>query len=228
VFEAEYGGFCSAHTGNKRPATYDLNQLTLDWGRKYHTEKIRFKMWATRVPNHGTLEAIRHLRTQQPIPVEQIKQVRIRLGRGYVQNVGWAYTPTTITSAQLNLFYVTAIMLLENDVFTAQFTEEKIRDPKVLDLIKRISITHDPKLDGTGYVEGNPVEIELNDGTVLSAWGKARGDAENPVHMNDVIEKFDKLTSGRLSPDKQAKVIALCERLDTVDDMSALGDLLQS
>jgi 2-methylcitrate dehydratase PrpD len=226
VFEAEYGGFCSAHTGNKRPATYDLNQLTFDWGRKYHTEKIRFKMWATRVPNHGTLEAIRHLRKQQPIPVEQIKQVRIRLGRGYLQNVGWAYTPTTVTSAQLNLFYVTAIMLLENDVFTAQFTEAKIRDPKVLELITRISITHDPKLDGTGYVEGNPVEIELNDGTVLSAWGKARGDAENPVLMSDVVEKFNKLTSGRLAADKQAKVIALCERLDTVDDISLLIELL--
>lgn len=222
VFEAEYGGFCSAHTGNQRPPVYDLTQINKDWGRKYHTEKIRFKMWATRVPNHGTLEAIRHLRKQHPIPVDQIKQVRIRLGRGYLQNVGWAYTPTTITSAQLNLFYVSAIMLLENEVFTAQFTEEKIRDSKVLDLIKRISITHDPKLDGTGYVEGNPVEIELKDGTVLSAWGKARGDADNPVHMSDVVEKFTKITQGLLSPAQQAEVIALCERLETLDDVAAL------
>jgi len=227
VFEAEYGGFCSAHTGNQRPPVYDLTQINKDWGRQYHTEKIRFKMWATRVPNHGSLEAIRHLRKQHPIPVEQIKQVRIRLGRGYLQNVGWAYTPTTITSAQLNLFYVTAIMLLENEVFTAQFTEEKIRDPKVLDLIKRISITHDPALDGKGYVEGNPVEIELSDGTVLSAWGKARGDKENPVHMSDVVEKFTKITQGLLAPAKQQEVISLCERLDTVDDISVLIDQLQ-
>ncbi len=28
VFEAEYGGFCSAHTGNRTPAAYDLVQLT--------------------------------------------------------------------------------------------------------------------------------------------------------------------------------------------------------
>ncbi len=227
VFEAEYGGFCSAHTGNRRPPVYDLTQITRDWGRKYHTENIRFKMWATRVPNHGSLEAIRHLRKQHPIPVDQIKQVRIKLGRGYLQNVGWAYTPTTITSAQLNLFYVAAIMLLENEVFTAQFTEEKIRAPKVLDLIKRISITHDPALDGKGYVEGNPVEIELADGTVLSAWGKARGDRDNPVHMSDVVEKFSKITQGLLSPAKQAEVIALCERLETLEDVSGLVGALQ-
>jgi len=228
VFEAEYGGFCSAHTGNRQPAAYDLTQLTQDLGRTYHTEKVRFKMWASRVPNHGTLEAIRQLRKQHPIAVEQVKQVRIRLSRGYLQNVGWDYTPTTITSAQLNLYYVTAIMLLENDVFTAQFTEEKIRDAQVLDLIKRISITHDAALDGTGYTEGNPLEIELTDGTVLSAWGKMRGDADNQVHLGDVVEKFTKLTAGRLAAEKQAEVIGLCERLDTLDDVAALIKPLQA
>ena len=228
VFEAEYGGFCSAHTGNQKPAAYDLTQITKDLGSKYHTEDVRFKMWAARVPNHGSLEAIRQLRRKHPIAAEQVREVRIRLSRGYLQNVGWPYTPTTITSAQLNLYYVCAIMLLENDVFTAQFTEEKIRDPRVLDLIKRIVITHDPAMEGKGYVHGNPLEIELTDGTVLSAWGKARGDADNPVHREDVVDKFNKLTTGRLSPEKQAAVIGLCERLDTIDDVSVLIDPLHA
>jgi aconitate decarboxylase len=222
VFEAEYGGFCAAHTGNREPPAYDLTQLTKDLGRTYHTAKVRFKMWAARVPNHGSLEGIRQLRKKHPIPAEQVKHVRIRLGRGYLQNVGWAYTPTTITSAQLNLYYVTAIMLLENDVFTEQFTEEKIRDPRVLDLIQRISITHDASMDGMGYAEGNPIEIELSDGSVLSAWGKVRGDAENPIHREDVVDKFRKLTARRLRPEQQAEIVALCERLEHVEDVSTL------
>jgi aconitate decarboxylase len=222
VFEAEYGGFCAAHTGNRQPPAYDLTQLTKDLGRTYHTPKVRFKMWAARVPNHSSLEGIRELRRKHPIPVEQVKQVRIRLGRGYLQNVGWPYTPTTITSAQLNLYYVTAIMLLENDVFTEQFTEEKIRDPKVLELIGRISITHDASMDGMGYTEGNPIEIELSDGSVLSAWGKVRGDVENPIHREDVVDKFRKLTARRLRPEQQAEIIGLCERLERVEDVSGL------
>ena len=226
VFEAEYGGFCAAHTGNREPPAYDLTQLTKDLGRTYHTAKVRFKMWAARVPNHGSLEAIRQLRKKHPVPADQVKEVRIRLGRGYLQNVGWAYTPTTITSAQLNLYYVTAIMLLENDVFTAQFTEQKIRDPKVLELIKRISITHDPSMDESGYAEGNPIEIELSDGTVLSAWGKVRGGAENPIHREDVVEKFRKVTEGRLRPQKQTEIVELCEGLERMDDVGALVSAL--
>jgi len=82
-------------------------------------------------------------------------------------------------------------------------------------------------LDGKSHVDGNPVEIELTDGTVLSACGKARGDAENPVHMSDVVEKFTKITQGLLAPAKQKEIAALCERLVTVDDVSVLVDQLQ-
>ena len=226
VFEAEYGGFCSAHTGNQCPPKYDLAEITRDLRSHYHTADVRFKMWATRIPNHGTLEAICAMRKQRDFKADDVKALRIRLGKGYLQNVAWAYKPTTITSAQLNLYFVSAIMLLENDVFTAQFTEEKVRDPRVLDLIQRIEITHDPALDGKGYVHGNPVEVELHDGTVLKAWGKARGDTDNPVHMSDIIEKFNKVTYRRLDAAKTANISALCERLDTLDDVSELIDLL--
>jgi len=89
VFEAEYGGFCAAHTGNRRPPAYDLTQLTRGLGTDYHTLGANFKMWACRIPNHATLEAIKELRQQHPIPPEEIQEVRIRLGKGYFQNVGW-------------------------------------------------------------------------------------------------------------------------------------------
>jgi 2-methylcitrate dehydratase PrpD len=226
VFEAEYGGFCAAHTGNQQPAKYDLAAITKELGSRYQTADVRFKMWATRIPNHGTLEAIRALRKQRDFKADEVKALRIRLGKGYLQNVAWAYTPTTITSAQLNLYFVSAIMLLENDVFTAQFTEEKIRDRRVLDLIQRTEITHDPALDGKGYVHGNPVEVELTDGTVLKGWGKTRGDKDNPVHMSDVIEKFNKLTRGRLDAGRTARISGLCERLDALEDVSELIELL--
>jgi 2-methylcitrate dehydratase PrpD len=185
-------------------------------------------MWASRVPNHGSLEAIKEMRRKHPIPAADVKAVRIRLGKGYMQNVAWAYTPSTITSAQLNLYYVVAIMLLENDVLLDQFTEEKIRAPQVLELIKRIAVTHDPALDGKGYTAGNPVEIELNDGTVLSAWGKARGGIDNPVSRDEVVAKFRKVSSRALTAGAQDTIIEQCFKLDTAADVSPLIAALRS
>lgn len=65
-------------------------------------------------------------------------------------------------------------MLLENDIFINQFSEEKMRGARVLELIKRISITNDPSMDQMGYTEGTPVEIDINDGSVLFARGTVR------------------------------------------------------
>jgi aconitate decarboxylase len=222
VFEAEYGGFCAAHTGNRTPPAYDLAQLTKDLGTTYHSAHVRFKMWATRNPNHASLEAIKALRLEHTFAADDVKQVRIRLGKGYLQNVGWRYTPTTITSAQLNLYYVVAIMLLENDVFVEQFSEEKIRHPKVLELIERISLSRDPALDGAANEAGTPVEIELNDGSVLSTWGHSRGGADNPLTCEDVLDKFRKVTRRHLTTAAQDEVIQQCDTLDTADDAASL------
>jgi 2-methylcitrate dehydratase PrpD len=227
VFEAEYGGFCAAHTGNRRPPAYDLTQLTKNLGSDYHTLGANFKMWACRVPNHATLEAIKELRQKHPIPPEEVAQVQIRLSKGYFQNVGWPYEPTTITSAQLNLHYVAAIMLLENDVFVDQFTESKIRAPKVLDMIQKLRIIHDPSMDGMEAAEGNPVEITLKDGTVLSAWGRVLNSVQRPTTHADVLQKFRKMTAACLSTAAQDDMIALCGRLETVEDATVLVAMME-
>jgi 2-methylcitrate dehydratase PrpD len=82
-----------------------------------------------------------------------------------MQNVAWTWEHTTITSAQVNLYFAAAIMLPENDVFIDQFTEQVIADPKVPAMIERIAIAHAPSLDGKHYDTVNPVEVELTDGT---------------------------------------------------------------
>ena len=122
------------------------------------------------------------------------------------------------------------MMLLENDVFMDQFTEEKIRSPKTLDMVSRIEITRDPSMDQG--VEGNPVEIVLKDGSVLETWGKRRGGSvtggeENPVTREEVVEKFRKMVRPHLSPADQDRMIDLCDRLETVEDATELVTMME-
>jgi aconitate decarboxylase len=227
VFEAEYGGFPAAHTGNKRPPAYDLTELTKGLGTDWQSRGVNFKMWACRVPNHATLEAIRNLRKQHEIPADDIASVEIRLGKGSYQNVGWKYTPTTITSAQLNLYYVSSLMLLENDVFVDQFTAGKISSPHVLDMISRVRVVHDTSMDDHGY-EGTPVKITMRDGTVHETVGRVRGRrGDDPVTRDDVLSKFRKMTQRFWTESTQNRAIDLCDNLDTLEDASELLSLLQ-
>jgi len=227
VFEAEYGGFPAAHTGNQRPPAYDLTQLTKGLGSDWQSRGVNFKMWACRVPNHATLEAIRNLRKEHDIPADDIKSVEIRLGKGSYQNVGWKYTPTTITSAQLNLYYVSSLMLLENDVFVDQFTGGKISSPHVLDMISRVHVIHDTSMDEHGY-EGTPVKIAMRDGTVYETVGRVRGPrSEDPVTRDDVLSKFRKMTQRFWTESTQNRAIDLCDNMDSLDDARELISLLE-
>ncbi|MCA1646882.1 MAG: MmgE/PrpD family protein [Chloroflexi bacterium] len=227
VFEAEYGGFPAAHTGNRRPPAYDLNELTKALGTDWQSRGVNFKMWACRVPNHATLEAIRGLRKQHDIRADDIGSVEIRLGKGSYQNVGWAYTPTTITSAQLNLYYVSSLMLLENDVFVEQFTGGKISSPRVLDMISRVKVMHDPDMDDNGYT-GTPVKIAMRNGTIYETVGHVRGSGgDDPITKDDVLTKFRKMTQPFWSEATQDRAISLCENLENLEDTTELTSLLE-
>jgi hypothetical protein len=71
-------------------------------------------------------------------------------------------------------------------------------------------------------VEGNPVEIEMTDGTVHSAWGKVRGGLENPIPREDVVEKFRKLTARVIPAAAQDGLIAQCTKLEQLNDAREL------
>ena len=223
IFECGYGSFPSAFSGARD--TFDLEKLRAGLGEEFRAYDVNFKVWACRVPIHPSLEAIKQMRQPHPIDPDEIERVDIRLPEGSYKAVGFPYTPTTITSAQLNLSYCLAIMLLENDVFVDQFTEEKIRSPRVLDLIKRIHVHHDPSLDnapaGT-IARETVVEVTLKNGERLSQRGAVRGYGGNPVTKDEIVAKFRKMTRDRLTEAEQDRVIELCNSLDELPDATVM------
>ncbi len=121
------------------------------------------------------------------------------------------------------------MLLLEDDLFVDQFAEEKLADPRVLDLAGRIECTHDPELDAFGsFQRRTRVEVRLEDGQLLSTVGETRGTPGNPLTRGDVVDKFRKVTERRLGRDAQEALIAVCDRLETLEDTRRLSSLLET
>jgi 2-methylcitrate dehydratase PrpD len=227
IFECEYGGFCSTFTGGG--TDYRLDELTRGLGSEWASAELNFKMWPCRVPIHPTLEAIRSLQVEHAFDAEQVRRVRVWLDEGAYKAVGWPWVPTTQTSAQLNLTYCAAQLILEGDVFVEQFAVEKLGHPRVMDMASRIDCIYDRDMDAFGtFQQRTRVEVELTDGRVLGAIGRTRGTApDNQLTDKPVREKFQKVTHGFLSDSAQAALIKDCERLDALDDVRELADLMQ-
>ncbi len=226
IFECGYGSFPSAFSGARD--TFDLTKLYHGFGEDWESRGVNFKLWACRIPIHPSLEAVKALRREHPLAPDEIEKIVVSMPQGSYKAVGFQYRPTTITSAQLNLQYCLAIMLLENDVSIEQFTEEKIASPEVLDLIKRIEVVYDPALDATGQLISRETELKftMKDGSELKQMGYQRGTSDDPITWNEIVAKFRKTTRDALPPERADRLIAICEDLDNVEDVRTIAELL--
>jgi len=134
-----------------------------------------------------------------------------------------------MTAAQLNLPFCVATLLLEGDVFVAQFTDESIASAGRMALADRVTVVEDPAITAKGSPSRHEVrvEIELRDGTVLTGERRtARGSATSFASADAVVDKFAKLTDDAMPRTQRDE---LCERtlaLDKADDVGALLGLL--
>jgi hypothetical protein len=82
-------------------------------------------------------------------------------------------------------------------------------------------------MNGIEATEGNPVEITLKDGTVLSAWGRVMNSVQRLTTQADVHQTFRQMTAARLSTTAQDEMITLCECLETVEDTTVLVAMME-
>ena len=104
------------------------------------------------------------------------------------------------------------------------------RTPRILDLINRIEIVHDPDLDAGGAAKRHAVIAlaEREDGHLLRRYIEQRtGSAEHPLTDAQIERKFRTLVSGRLSDDRALQVLDTIAELESIDRADCLTRLLQ-
>ena len=134
--------------------------------------------------------------------------------------------PNTPYVAKFSLPFCVATALKYGHVNTGDFTEKRLQEPDLLQLMERIQIRSDPQLSSQYPVKWPArVEIVTRDGKNLKgASDYPKGDPENPLEERDVIEKFRDLTKGLLSDGSAEAIVERVMGLEDADDLSELMD----
>jgi 2-methylcitrate dehydratase PrpD len=227
VFESEYGGFCT--TFSRSQDRFKLEELTSGLGKRFETMMISLKFYSCVGSNHTTLDAIREIQARHRFLVKDIERIVVYASQVTVDHVGWKYRPEGITSAQLNLPYCVATLLLEGEVFVDQFSEAMLVDPDRMALAEKVQVISDPAITARGsrFRHLVRVELSLRDGTLLEQTVEApRGSERRFADQGDVVEKFEKL-AGHVLPVQQVSSIrdAVLE-LEKLPDAALLARLL--
>jgi aconitate decarboxylase len=147
-----------------------------------------------------------------------------------VDHVGWAYKPEGLTSAQLNLPYCVATLMLEGDAFVSQFTEDKVADAARMAFSRRVAVIEDPQITALGarYRHKVRVEVRLKNGETHEQTVEApRGSEKKFASDQDVIDKFRKLAGTRMADpriDRITDLVLNAERMASARELAtALG-----
>ena len=77
------------------------------------------------------------------------------------RHCAWPYEPAGVTSAQMNMFFAAAMMIIDRNAMLDQFREDRLSDPAALAMIERIEIEADPKYDVGGDATRHHARVEL-------------------------------------------------------------------
>jgi aconitate decarboxylase len=162
--------------------------------------------------NHTTLDAIRNMQLETPFGADDIASIVVHGSQVTVEHVGWPYKPQGLVSAQLNLAFCVATLLLEGDVFVDQFTDAVTNDCRRIELSKTVSVVHDPSITarGSNYRHMVRVEVHLKNGVKLEQTVEAPRGSENSFASEfDIVQKFKKLATHVVSAAKADDVVNL-------------------
>lgn len=228
VFEAPYGGFCT--TFSRSTDRFDLSELSRGLGEGFETMRISLKFYSCVGSNHTTLDAVRAIQARRPFVHEEVERIVVHGSQVTVDHVGWPYEPQGLTSAQLNLPFCVATLLLEGDVFVDQFPEDCVGDRERIALSRKVEVVHDPAITALGSKFRHKVRVDVHfkDGACLSETREApRGSESSFASEADIVEKFRKLASKRLDDARQDALIEAVLRMETLTSAHTLVERLR-
>jgi aconitate decarboxylase len=228
VFESPYGGFCT--TFSRSQDRFDLKELTSGLGERFETMRVSLKFYSCVGTNHTSLDSIRLMQARRKFGADDVVKIVIKGSKATVEHTGWPYKPEGMTSAQLNLPYCVATLLLEGDVFVDQFRDDMIADPARMALAKRIEVVEDPAITALGakFRHKVQVSVHLKDGAVLEEGLEApRGSEKNFASASDIQAKFQKLASRVFAPAECNRIMDMMLSVDALPDIGVLVKALQ-
>jgi len=222
VLEAPYGGFLSTFSGEPK-----LEFLTDGLGQRWEILSVGFKPYATAASVQSVLFAIDRLMAENGLAAGDIGEVVIHCSTMAHRHCAWPYEPAGVIAAQMNLFFTSAMMIVDRNAMQQQFREERLSDPAALAMIERIRIEVDPKYDVGGDATRHcaRVLIVTTDGRRFEREMLERpGSPGNPLSPQHLRRKFETLADAVLPPDRITQIIKTVDSLED-SNASTLTDL---
>jgi 2-methylcitrate dehydratase PrpD len=188
-------------------------------GTRFFVTESAIKTFSVGFPMQATLDAFLTLRRQHSLTVDNVERIVLTLPADGAAVVDDSPMP------DVNANYLIAVALIDGTVsFDASHSYERMKDPQVVAVGKRIALVGDRALINPAAPRSARVEVRLRDGrTVNHFTPHAPGTKENPLTTEQVARKARELISPVLG---STKTEALIQRVNTLDQLRSIREMV--
>lgn len=206
-------------------------RLLRELGEEFMITQCSYKAFPTEALTHQPISAALQVCQEQGLAAEDITEILVETtARGAdILSDPSKYQPTTKETADHSLPYVIAAAVADGNVLPDSFSDEKLKDPRIWDLLGKIKVVADPEIDAMfPGVKRARVSITTNSGETHTAQvDHAKGSPQNPMSDDEIISKFRANAGDILSKEQQDQVIDLTWRFDELKDIGEYMGLLR-
>lgn len=222
IFQERYGAI-----GPTMSDDYDIDAVVDGIGERYRLlDKLALKPFPSVGQVHAAVDATRSILASEGIDSSEVSSVRVRVTPTVKDHVGWEYEPTDVMSAQANIQYAIATLLVEGRVTVDAYAPEVIGRNAVLSRVEDVVIVDDDSLDEETF--GSVVELTTGGKTHSHAVDTPRGYPENPLSIAEIEAKFRDQAEIALPTDSVDRIIGMVDDLERVEDVGEIVRLCRA
>jgi 2-methylcitrate dehydratase PrpD len=223
VFEGAHG-FYQAFAGGHDEAR--LSRLIATLGQRWEIQALTFKPYPCGSIAHPYMDCALRLRERHGIRPDDIVEIRCRTAEGPVPRL-WEplaakHAPPNGYAAKFSLPYLLALMVVNGRAGIGDFTDEAVRDERVLCLARRVRYELDPTIDYPRRFIGD-VRARLSDGReIVERQEHSRGGPDDPMTPEELEAKFLGNAAVVLTRERAEQVVDDVKRLRTLPALDGL------
>lgn len=186
--------------------------------------KSCIKLWPCVVTGQAPIAAALQIRRQSALP-ENIESISIGLSDfAYKQQQDLLGEIKVREHADHSVPYIVSRALLDGAVKVDDFEPARFRDPRALEMMKKVSFYSESSLSSAEL--GANMEVKLRNGGVLKAeFPQPPGSLRNPADDESVMRKFLTLSENILGKQRAQQA---AEVILSVEKMTDLGELVKA
>ena len=212
ILEAEDGGLYKAASNE-----YNYKAVVQELGETWEIMKIDRKPFSCCRSMHPAIDAVMQIQNEILLLPENIKHIEVETYEVGYKQCGTIVIPQNVSEAQFSIPYGVAAALCDKAAGLAQFSRERIKDKKLLELAKKVHVYASERFSAE-YPRnwGCEVTVTTKDNKEYKKYiVNAKGDHSVPLSINDLREKFISLSGHKYKINEIQNIIDTVFHLET-------------